>query len=93
MRYAKYSYYLNPEINEKELPSQVDGVCFTDSSETQIIGYLEDSADISLLSKYSVIELTESEFTDLLLLQNADATMVDGRAVVPIPNRIYPLQS
>jgi len=91
MRYAKYNFYLNSETNEKELPSQVDGVCFTDSNETQIIGYLKDSADTSLLSKYSVVELTESEFLNLLLLQNADATMVDGRAVVP--DRIYPIQS
>jgi len=90
MRYAKYNFYLNSETNEKELPSQVDGVCFTDSNETQIIGYLKDSADTSLLSKYSVVELTESEFLNLLLLQNADATMVDGKAVVPVPNRIYP---
>ena len=90
MRYAKYNFYLNSETNEKELPSQVDGVCFIDSNETQIIGYLKDSADISLLSKYSVVELTESEFLNLLLLQNADATMVDGKAVVPISNRIYP---
>ena len=39
MRYAKYNFYLNSETNEKELPSQVNGVCFTDSNETQIIGY------------------------------------------------------
>ena len=90
MRYAKYNFYFNSKTNEKELPSQVDGVCFTDSNETQIIGYLEDSANISLLSKYSLVELTESEFLNLLLLQNADATMVDGKAVVPVPNRIYP---
>ena len=90
MRYAKYNFYLNSKTNEKELPSQVDGVCFTDSNETQIIGYLEDSANISLLSKYSLVELTESEFLNLLLLRNADATMVDGKAVVPVPNRIYP---
>jgi hypothetical protein len=84
MKYAKYNYYLNSETNEKELPSQAEGVCYTDSNETQIIGYLEESADISLLAKYSIIELTESEFFDLLLLQNADATMVDGRAIVPV---------
>lgn len=83
MRYAKYNFYVNEQTGEKTLPLEVDGVCFIDADEFQLVGYLDDNSDIDLLAQWSVIELDESEFLDLILTRNEDAVIVEGRAVFP----------
>jgi hypothetical protein len=79
MRYAKYNFYVNEQTGEKILPLEVDGVCFTDTDELQLVGYLDENADIDLLAQWSVVELTESEFLDLILTRNEKVKMVNGR--------------
>jgi hypothetical protein len=83
MRYAKYNFYVNEQTGEKTLPLEVDGVCFTDTDELQLVGYLDENADIDLLAQWSVIELDESEFLDLILTRNEHAVIVEGKAVFP----------
>lgn len=84
MRYAKYNFYVDPQTGLKTLPTQVNGVCFITPDESQLVGYLDEDADVNLLSDYSLSEITETEFFNLLLLQNPDVVMVDGKAVFPL---------
>ena len=83
MRYVKYNFYINEQTGEKTLPLEVDGVCFIDADEFQLVGYLDENANIDLLSQWSVVELTASKFLDLILTRNKDAVIVEGRAVFP----------
>jgi len=83
MRYARYKFFLNEETNEKILPKEVDGVCFLDADESELVGYLNDQADIDLLTQWSVVELTESEFLDLVLSRNEKVKLVNGLITFP----------
>jgi hypothetical protein len=84
MRYAKYNYYVDPQTGLKTLPTEVDGVCFITPDEFELVGYLDEDADVALLSNWSLSEISETEFFDLLVVQNPDVVMVDGRAVFPL---------
>ena len=84
MRYAKYNFYVNEQTGEKTLPLEVDGVCFVNADESQLVGYLDENADVELLYQWSLVELSESEFLDLILTRNKDAVIIEGKAVFPL---------
>ena len=67
MRYAIWGFSLDTATNEKTTPLEGKGICFLDEEESQIIGYLDDSADVSLLTQWLVTELDQSEA--LIMLQ------------------------
>ena len=75
MRYAMWGFSLDTNTNEKTTPLEGKGICFLDEEESQIIGYLDESADVSLLTQWLVVELDQSEA--LAMLQSK----VDGVTV------------
>lgn len=84
MRYARYSFYTDPQSGQKTLPAQVDGVCFLSNDESELVGYLNIDAEVSLLTDWSLTEITQSEFFDLLLLRNPEVIIINDKAVFPL---------
>ena len=66
MRYAIWGFSLDTNTNEKTTPLEGKGICFLDEEESQIIGYLDESADVSLLTQWLVVELDQSEALAML---------------------------
>lgn len=84
MRYAIWNFHLDTETGEKTTPLEVKGICFMDETESQILGYLDESADINALAQWSVTELTQSEVLSILQSKVNDVT-VDAHGVFIIP--------
>jgi hypothetical protein len=84
MRYAKYTFYIDPQTGIKTLPDKVNGVSFTSVDEFELVGYLDEDAEINLMANWSLSEIDQSEFLNLLLARNADVVLVNGKAVFPL---------
>lgn len=84
MRYGtwKILFSENPEKGGT-VPDALSGLFFVNKTQTQLAGYLPDELDISTLSDWSVTEITESEFQDLVLKANPEGKVIDGLAVFP----------
>lgn len=84
MRYAIWGFSLDTATNEKTTPLEGKGICFLDEDESQIIGYLDDSADVSLLTQWLVTELDQSEALTMLQAKVEGVTVnEDGLFVFP----------
>lgn len=89
MRYAIWGFSLNTNTNEKTTPLEGKGICFLDQEESQIIGYLDESADVSLLNQWLVVELDQSEALAMLQAKVEGVTVnEDGIFVFPVNNPV-----
>jgi hypothetical protein len=85
MRYAIWGFSLDTNTNEKTTPLEGKGICFLDQEESQIIGYLDESADVSLLAQWLVVELDQSEALTMLQSRVEGVTVnEDGIFIFPI---------
>jgi hypothetical protein len=84
MRYGTWNILFDNDLSlGGTTPTELEGAFFFDNSEAKIVGYIPESIDINTLSNWSVTEITEQNFIDLMLSRNSQGTLVDGRAVFP----------
>jgi len=88
MRYATWKFALNSD-KEKTTPPMVEGIAFLDKEESLIFGYLDESADISQMSKWFVNEITQIEAFNLISANIENVTIdSDGMFIFPLLNLI-----
>jgi hypothetical protein len=84
MKYGTWNILFN---NDSSLggttPIEIEGAFFCNNSETQIAGYIPDNININTLSDWSVTEITQQQFIDLMLASNSQGTLVNGKATFP----------
>lgn len=83
MRYATWTFSVTDDI--KTTPLLANGITFLDDKETQIIGYLDDTADITQMTQFSVVEISQSEALTLLTAKVPN-TSVSAEGVFIFPN-------
>jgi hypothetical protein len=89
MRYGTWNILFDNDLSlGGTTPIELEGAFFCDDSETKIAGYIPDDVDISTMSIWSIEEITQQNFIDLMLARNSQGTLVDGRAVFPSPSRL-----
>lgn len=82
MRYAQWTF---AEVDGvKTTPLLASGIAFLDDAETQIIGYLDETADVDQMNQWSVEELTQNQALALLVVKVPSVTVnPDGVLVFP----------
>jgi hypothetical protein len=89
MRYGTWNILFNEDITlGGTTPIELEGAFFGDDSGTKIAGYIPDNVDISTMSIWSVEEITEQNFIDLMLVRNSQGELINGKAVFPSPSRL-----
>ena len=81
MRYGTWNIDFSADPNGGTTPLLTLGVFMI--SPTKVAGYIPADEDISLLSKWDVVEITADEFLTIALEVNPLVTMVDGLLVIP----------
>lgn len=85
MRYGTWNILFTPDPSEGgTTPLRLLGIFRCDGLETHLAGYIPVDEDISLLSQWGVVEITEAAFLALALAANPSVTMVDGLLVIPL---------
>ena len=84
MRYGIWNILFNNDLSlGGTTPTELDGAFYSNAEQTQIAGYIPDSLNINTLSDWSVAEITEQDFVNLMLLRNPEGTLVNGKATFP----------
>jgi hypothetical protein len=92
MKYVKWSVYSEPGASEGFTPEPIirerggsaDGGLFI--TDTDVIGYVSDDADLTNLEDYNVEEITQTEALALAMAVNPDCIIDgNGRIQSPVP--------
>lgn len=86
MRYGTWNLLFTDNLSEgATTPVELSGAFYCNKEETQIAGYIPDNLNIGLYSAWSLTEITEEQFINLMLDRNPEGTLVDGKATFPLP--------
>jgi hypothetical protein len=86
MRYGTWNLLFTDNLSEgATTPIELSGAFYSNLEQTEIVGYIPDTLDITTLSDWAVTEITQQDFIDLMLARNPQATLVNDKAVFPSP--------
>jgi hypothetical protein len=84
MRYGTWNLLFTDNAAEgATTPLELEGAFYCNPQQTQIAGYLPDNLQISTLSNWEVVEITQEQFLELLLLLNPNGELRNGKAWTP----------
>jgi hypothetical protein len=85
MRYSTWNILFNNDLSlGGTTPNELDGAFYCNTQQTQIAGYIPDNFNINTLSDWSVTEITQQQFIDLMLARNPQGTLINGKATFPL---------
>lgn len=86
MRYATWNLlFTNNLVEGATIPVEFNGAFYSNEEQTQVAGYIPDNLNVSDFTNWSLTEITEQEFLNLLLSKNPKGELRNGKAWTPMP--------